>query len=233
MKNHVLARARRETRRRALLQSQWQNFFGARIFFSQVNTTFVGIDCITGQQHSLDQRMWIVLDEKTINVCAGIAFVGVRNDKLLSRVLLRDRAPFLAGWKSGAAASAQARDFDSIDKLVARSSQDFFKSVVSAVRTQSACSAANEPPQRNSFARMNFHARSRFAILYRGRDEAIPETINSWILNHRLGPALWIQMTRSETSRAPACLSGKTATGKMIERINLPPSGCASCRRDR
>ncbi len=93
----------------------------------------MGIDCITGQQHSLDQRVWVVLDEKTIDVCAGIAFVGVRNDKLLGRSLLRDRAPFLSGWKSGAAASAQSGDFDGIGDFFGWLGESLFQSAVASI----------------------------------------------------------------------------------------------------
>ena len=103
-------------------------------------------------------------------------------------------------------------------------SQDFFKSVVSAVRTQSACSAANEPLQRNSFARMNFHGRSQFAILYRWRDEAFPETIKPWTPDPPLGPSALDSNDAQRKEPSPGMPFRKDCNRKDDERTNRPPA---------
>jgi hypothetical protein len=61
--------------------------------------------------------MRIILQKEAINVGAGIAFVCVRDDEFVGRILPGDGAPFGASWKACTAAAAQAGSVDFIENL--------------------------------------------------------------------------------------------------------------------
>ena len=111
-----------------------QNLSGARIFISQINPALARTDRVGRQEHSLEQRVRIVFEKKTIDVSARIAFVGVGDDKFFTRRLLRHRAPFTPGGKPSAAASAQSGGFDRFDDFLAWFRESFFQDGVATLR---------------------------------------------------------------------------------------------------
>src|SRR6516164_8557217 len=79
---------------------------------------------------------------------------------------------------------------------------------------------------------MNFDIRTRFAVFYRGRNETLPEAIDSRFLSDRFHPAFRIQMTRRKARGALAGFTRKITTNTLIKRVGLPPRGSASRSRN-
>ena len=73
-----------------------------------VNETLVRADGVGGNGHAFEHAVRIAFQNAAVHERAGIAFVGVADDIFLRALRFGDRAPFEAGGKTRAAASAQA-----------------------------------------------------------------------------------------------------------------------------
>src|SRR5690242_6078024 len=92
-------------------------------------------DRAAGDQNTFDDRVRIVLELVAIGERAGFALVGVAADVDRFFGILGDEAPFDAGGKSRAAASAQAGVLDLVDDLLrGHLEQRLTQRPVSAVR---------------------------------------------------------------------------------------------------
>jgi hypothetical protein len=80
-----------------------------RIFRADIDVALGGADRDAGDGHPLDQDEGITLHDHAVREGPAVAFIGIADDVLLRRRGLRHGAPFDAGRKAGAAASAQAR----------------------------------------------------------------------------------------------------------------------------
>ncbi len=76
---------------------------------------------VAADRHALDDRVRVVAQDVPVMAGAGLGLVGIADDVFLRRRAARHEAPFHAGRKGRAAASAQARGLDLVDDLLARS----------------------------------------------------------------------------------------------------------------
>src|SRR5262249_36127954 len=105
------------------------------VFAANVDIADLRSDRQTGNDHSLDHRMWIVLQNKPVLAGAALGFVAVhQNVRGLVR-LLGHKPPLHAGGKSRPTASAQVGSLDLINNVVGLHGQRFLHSLV-AVKLQ-------------------------------------------------------------------------------------------------
>ena len=78
-----------------------------RIFRADVDDACLRSDRITADRHCLQHRVGIALQYRTVHECAGVAFVGVADDELFSRGLLRGELPLASRGEASASAPAQ------------------------------------------------------------------------------------------------------------------------------
>ena len=75
----------------------------------------VGADGVGRDDHTLDHRMRVAFEHRTVHERAGVALVGVADDVVLVTGVLAARTPLSAGGEACAAAAAQAALVDLVD----------------------------------------------------------------------------------------------------------------------
>ncbi len=88
---------------------------GVRIFRADIDETLRRASGDRGDGHAFDQRERVAFHQHAVGEGAAVAFVGVADDVFLVRFDARHRAPFDAGRKARAAATAQAGGEDLLD----------------------------------------------------------------------------------------------------------------------
>ena len=90
---------------------------GVRIFRADVDIALRRADRERRDRHALDQQERIALHQHPVGEGAAVAFVGVADDVFLVGCGAGDRAPFDPGGETRAAAPAQARGENLLDRL--------------------------------------------------------------------------------------------------------------------
>ena len=91
-----------------LLEGVTQAGDGERVLVAHVDEALVGADGEGGDEHALDHRVRVVLEDGAVHERAGVALVAVADDVLALAGVGAAVAPLLAGGEAGAAAAAQA-----------------------------------------------------------------------------------------------------------------------------
>ena len=104
-----------------------------RIFAADVDVALGGADSDRGDRHALDDDEGIAFHDHAVGEGAAVAFVGVADDVFAVGFGVRDRLPFDAGRKTGAAAAAQAGGGDVGEDRLRRQRQRALKTLVAAM----------------------------------------------------------------------------------------------------
>ena len=92
-------------------------------FATYVDVGGVRIKCITGDQHSFDQLVWVIMKDVAVFKRARLRFVSIA-DQIDRPLFVRfDKAPFQATRETRAAAAAESGIFYFVDDVIARQSQ--------------------------------------------------------------------------------------------------------------
>ncbi|OPZ46054.1 MAG: hypothetical protein BWY94_00921 [Actinobacteria bacterium ADurb.BinA094] len=91
---------------------------GQRVLGAHVDVALVGADCPAADQHALDDRVRVALEDRAVHERAGVALVGVADEVLDVALALVGELPLDAGREPGAAAAADARVGDLLDDLL-------------------------------------------------------------------------------------------------------------------
>ena len=105
-----------------------------------VVVTHIDAHGISGDGHAFNHDVWIELHDVTVFASAGLAFVRIANQILLTWELTGHEAPLQAGGKTSAASATQSRFFNRGNDLVlcqtftAILPQNFAQSLVATAR---------------------------------------------------------------------------------------------------
>ena len=76
-----------------------------------------GADGVRADQHALDHKVRVTLQQRPVHERAGIALIRVAHDILRAALGLPGKFPLQAGWKTGAAAASEFGSLNLIDDL--------------------------------------------------------------------------------------------------------------------
>src|SRR6185437_12638705 len=102
-------------------------------FASNVNIGQSRIDRVTGNNHSLQQLMGILVNDVPVFERPWFRLICVANQINRFRSARLDKAPFDSAWKSSAAASPQTGSLNLVDDLLRRHRERFLQIFVTAV----------------------------------------------------------------------------------------------------
>ena len=91
---------------------------GQRVFGPHVDVGFVGTHGVRPDEHALEHRVRVALQDGPVHERPGVALVGVADDVLLVARGVVAELPLEAGGEAGAAPAAQARALDLVDDLL-------------------------------------------------------------------------------------------------------------------
>ena len=91
---------------------------GKRVFGSDVDVGLVGPHGVRPDEHALEYRVRVALQDCPVHERAGVALVGVADDVLLVPGGVMAELPLEPGREPGAAAPAQAGPLDRVDDLL-------------------------------------------------------------------------------------------------------------------
>ena len=123
-----------------LFESCFKAFVGLENFAMNVVVTHIDAHGISGNGHAFNHDVRIELHDVTVFASAGLAFVRIANQILLTWKLTGHEAPLQAGWETRTASAAQSRLFDCGNDLVlcqtftAILAQNFAQSLVATAR---------------------------------------------------------------------------------------------------
>ena len=128
-----------------------------RVFLADVDVALRRADRDGGDGEPLDQRVRVVLEDETVDVRAGIAFVGVGHDIRRTGRLARGshRSPLPAGHEPGASPPSETGLLDCIEQRLRRVSDRLFERLIATEcpiavqrRNPAECHALEDHPVR-------------------------------------------------------------------------------------